>query len=170
MEAPVARPHIAQWRPLAILIGFPLVSTLLSLLLLNRSIVSGSGSSFFAFFWSVITVWYAVQIWLLRHTLKAAGQTWESIGFTSSRKRIGQLVTGYLVVALLLLALIELALANAPVDAEKMKNLSDLANLTPTTTTERLIYIAMGLAAGLAEELVYRGYAITSLVNYRLSN
>ena len=169
MASPVARPLIVQWKPPAILIGFPLFSTLLSLLLLNQSIVSGSGISFFAFFWTVITVWYAVQIWLLRQTLKEAGQSWESIGFTSSRKRISQLIAGYLSVALLLFAFIELALANAPVDAEKMKALSDLSNLTPTTTAERAIYIAMGLVAGLAEELVYRGYAITSLMNYRLN-
>ncbi len=44
-----------------------------------------------------------------------------------------------------------------------MKALSDLANLSPKSLTQRLVFIFMGLAAGLCEELVYRGFAITAM-------
>lgn len=64
-------------------------------------------------------------------------------------------MSGYLVLAF--------ALAGAGLDAEKLKGLSDLSNLTPRTTAQRVVFIFMGLAAGLCEEFVYRGFAITGL-------
>lgn len=69
-------------------------------------------------------------------------------------------MAGYLIFAFGLLAFIESALANSIVDPEKLNSLS---SLTPKTTTARIIFIFMGLVAGLSEEIVYRGYAIRGL-------
>ncbi len=62
-----------------------------------------------------------------------------------------------------LLGFVEFALANAGTDPEKVRALSDLANLTPKNLPQRIVFVFMGLAAGLCEELVYRGFAIRSL-------
>lgn len=61
---------------------------------------------------------------------------------------------------------IELALANSEVDMEKVNSIS---SLTPKTTLARVIFIFMGLFAGIAEELVYRGFAIQSLISQKLN-
>ena len=51
-------------------------------------------------------------------------------------------------------------------DAEKLNALS---SLTPKTTTARIIFIIMGLMAGLAEEIVYRGFAIKAFVSNKIN-
>lgn len=73
---------------------------------------------------------------------------------------------GYLLVSILLLVLVEFLLQSNSVDASQ---LSDFANLTPTSLRQRVIYMAMGLTAGLSEEIVYRGFAIRSLQGYKMN-
>lgn len=147
-------------RLLLVLAGFPLVSTLVSLLLLDRTSLSWTGLDFFTAFWTVVTLWYATQVLVLSRVLKASGWRWRDIGYGFDRRRTAWLVSGYLVLAFSLLAFIELALAGAALDAGKLQAVS---NLTPRTTTQRVVFIFMGLAAGLCEELVYRGFAIRGL-------
>ena len=65
-----------------------------------------------------------------------------------------------------LVVFIELALSNSIVDTEKMNNIS---SLTPKTTTARIIFVIMGLTAGLAEEIVYRGFAIKALISNKIN-
>lgn len=150
-------------RLLLVLVGFPAVSTALSLLLLDRRIFAATGLEFFTVFWLIIIGWYALQIALLSRVLAVSGWRWRDIGFGLDARRTLWLVGAYLVVAFVLLALVELALASAGLDAGKLRALSDLSNLTPRTTVDRLVFIAMGLVAGLCEELVYRGFAIRAL-------
>ena len=69
-------------------------------------------------------------------------------------------IGGYLLIAFALLVFIELTLANSIIDIEKLNSIS---SLTPKTTASRVIFILMGLVAGLAEEIVYRGFAIKAL-------
>lgn len=57
-------------------------------------------------------------------------------------------------------------MANSIVDPEKMNNIS---SLTPKTTIARIIFIIMALAAGLAEEIVYRGFAIKALTSNKIN-
>ncbi|XZE52552.1 CPBP family intramembrane glutamic endopeptidase [Planctomycetaceae bacterium SH139] len=146
-----------------VLLGFPVVSTLLSLLLLDRSIFSWTGLSFFTAFWSLITCWYFGQIAILARLLQSSGWSWSDIGYSFNRKRTTYFVIGYLVFALALLGFVEVSLATVGVDPEKVKALSDFANLTPKNLPQRVIFIFMGLAAGLSEEFVYRGFAIRAL-------
>ena len=151
------------WKIIVVLFGFPIISTLFSLLLLNRRVFSWTGLDFFTAFWLVITFWYMVQIAILAKMLKSTGWSWSDIGYSFDCNRTAYFVAGYLLFAFALLGFIEFSLANVGIDPEKLKALSDLANLTPKSLTQRLVFIFMGLAAGLCEELVYRGFAITAM-------
>lgn len=153
-------------KTLAVLIGFPIIATLISLLLLNRSLITNIGLDFFNTFWIIITVWYLVQIYIVSKILHTEGWQWADIGFPFSKKKTFYFIGGYLLFAFGLLAFIELALANSIVDPEKMNNIS---SLTPKTTTARIIFVFMGLTAGLAEEIVYRGFAIKALVSNKIN-
>ena len=144
-------------------VGFPIVSTLLSLILLDRSLLSWTGLDFFTAFWSLITAWYCAQIAILARVLRSAGWSWSDIGYGLNRRHTAYVVIGYLTLALALVGLIEWSIAQAGIDAGKVSGLSDLANLTPKNLPQRVVFVLMALAAGLCEELVYRGFAIRSL-------
>lgn len=160
MNAQGAMPAL---RIIAVLIGFPIVSTLISLLLLDRGVFSWTGLDFFTAFWLLITFWYLAQIAIIARILKSSGWSWSDIGYSFNRKETAYFVAGYLLFAFALLGFVEFSLANVGTDPEKVKALSDLANLTPKNLPQRLVFTFMGLAAGLCEELVYRGFAIRSL-------
>jgi uncharacterized protein len=147
-------------KTLAVLIGFPIIATLISLLLLNRPLITNLGLDFFNTFWTIIIGWYLIQIYLISKIITSAGWKWADIGFSFSKKKTFYFIGGYLLFAFGLLAFIELALANSIVDTQKLNLIS---SLTPKTTTSRVIFIIMGLVAGLAEEIVYRGFAIKAL-------
>lgn len=163
MENAEARSPMPLSKILLVLAGFPVVSTLISLMLLKRSLFSGTGLAFFTVFWTLIIVWYLVQILLVSKVLKSSGWNWTDIGYSFDRKRTIYFISAYLIFAFGLFGFIELALAHANLDPGKVRALSDLSNLTPKTAVDRIIFIFMGLVAGLAEELVYRGFAINTL-------
>lgn len=153
-------------KTLAVLIGFPIIATLISLLLLNRPLITNIGLDFFNTFWLIITAWYLLQIYIVSKILHSVGWKFADIGFKFPKKKTIFFIGGYLLFAFGLLAFIEIALANSIVDTEKMNNIS---SLTPKTTTARIIFIIMGLTAGLAEEIVYRGFAIKALVSNKIN-
>lgn len=153
-------------KTLAVLIGFPIIATLISLLLLNRPLITNLGLDFFNTFWIIITAWYIIQIYIVSKILQSAGWKFADIGFSFVKKSTFFFIGGYLLFSVALLIFIELALANSIVDIEKMNNIS---SLTPKTTTARIIFIIMGLTAGLAEEIVYRGFAIKALVSNKIN-
>ena len=150
---------------LSVLIGFPVIATLISLLLLNRHLITDFGLDFFNTFWIIIIGWYLVQILVISKILKSSDWQWNEIGLTFNKNKTIYLILGYLIFAFGLLGFIEVALANSIIDTEKLKALS---SLTPKTTTSRVIYIFMGLVAGLTEEIVYRGFAIKALVSNKI--
>jgi membrane protease YdiL (CAAX protease family) len=98
--------------------------------------------------------------------MQASGWSWSDIGFTLSKRQTIFYISGFLLTAFGLLIFIELALANSVVDSEKLQSLS---GLTPRTTTSRLIFIFMAFAAGLSEEIVYRGFAIRALESHNIN-
>jgi hypothetical protein len=152
-----------------VLLGFPVASTLISLLLLDRSLLAWTGLEFFTAFWMLITCWYATQIAILGKVLRSSGWNWSDIGYALDRRKTMWFVGGYLLFALALVGFVEFALAGVGTDPDKLKALSDLSNLTPKWLPARLVFVFMGLAAGLCEELVYRGFAIASLKSRGLS-
>ncbi len=153
-------------KTLTVLIGFPIIATLISLLLLNRDLITDLGLDFFNTFWVIIIGWYLLQILIISKILKSSGWQWSEIGLTFNKKKTIYLILGYLIFGFGLLAFIEIALSNSIIDTEKLKALS---SLTPKTTTSRVIFIFMGLVAGLAEEIVYRGFAIKALVSNKIN-
>lgn len=153
-------------KTLLVLVGFPIVATLISLLLLNRSLITNLGLDFFNTFWLIITMWYVLQVVIISKIIRSVGWSWSDIGFNLSKKKTIYFIGGYFIFAVGLLVFIELALANSIIDSEKMNAIS---SLTPKTTTSRIIFILMGLMAGLAEEIVYRGFAIKALVSNKIN-
>jgi hypothetical protein len=87
------------------------------------------------------------------------------IGFSLGTKNSRLLFLGYFFFAIALLLFIEIALANTNIDSEKM---NELSSLTPRTTTARIIFILMAFVGGISEEIVYRGFAITSLIEQQV--
>lgn len=150
----------------AVLVGFPIIATLISLLLLRRTLITDFGLDFFNTFWIIVSGWYLVQILAIRKIITHAGWQWTDIGFFSSGKQTLYFVSSYLVVAIGLLVFVEVALANSVMDDEKLRTLS---SLTPRTTAARIIFIIMGLLTGLAEEIVYRGFAISALASNKVN-
>ena len=153
-------------KTLIVLIGFPIVATLISLLLVNRSLITDFDLDFFNTFWVIITGWYILQIYIISKIIASVGWTWNDIGFTFSKKKTIYFICGYLLFAISLLIFIELVLAKSTIDNEKLNTIS---SLTPKTTTSRIIFIVMALVAGLAEEIVYRGFAIRALINNKVN-
>ncbi len=153
-------------KTLLVLIGFPIIATSISLLLLNRHLITDLGFEFFNTFWMIIIGWYLLQILIVSKILKSSGWQWNEICLSFRRKKTIYLIIGYIIFSLGLLIFIELALSNSTIDTEKLKALS---SLTPKTTTSRVIFIVMGLVAGLAEEIVYRGFAIKALESNKIN-
>lgn len=161
--------RIPLWKILFILIGFPLISFLVSLLLLNKDWFAKLGVDFFTSFWIIVTFWYLLQIWVIIKTLKSSKLGLKNIGYTFEFKKTVWFITGYLIFAFALLAFVEFVLASANITNEDINSLNDLSNITPLTTTQRIIFIFAGLVAGISEEFVYRGFAIQSLEKYNIN-
>lgn len=158
--------RIPLWKVLFVLIGLPLISFLVSLLLLNKDWFARLGIDFFTSFWLIVTFWYSLQIWIIIKVLDSSTLGLKDIGYTFEFKKTIWFITGYLIFAIALLAFVEFALASANITNEDINSLSDLSNITPLTTKQRIIFIFAGLVAGISEEFVYRGFAIESLARY----
>lgn len=157
----IAKPSVPLATILAVLVGFPAVSALVSTLLLDQSLFEATGLAFREVFWPICTVWYCLQILILSKVLKTVGWGWRDIGFGLNRRKTLYFVSGYLVFACALFGFIEFALASN--GSATPSSLSDFANVGPVTTVERALFILMGLMAAICEELVYRGFAINAM-------
>ena len=74
-------------KTLGVLIGFPIIATIISLLLLNRPLITNLGLDFFNTFWLLITGWYLIQIYIVSKILHSEGWKWADIGFSFSKNR-----------------------------------------------------------------------------------
>ncbi len=149
-----------------VLIGFPIISTFISLLLINRSLISDNGILFFNIFWSIVIIWYILQILIINKILKSSNLNWTDIGFDPFSKKALYLILGYIIFSVSLIVFIEFALKNGDIDPDKFDSLS---SLTPKTTYSRIIFIVMGFVAGISEEIVYRGFAIKSFESLKIN-
>ena len=159
---------IPLWKTFSILIGFPIISFLVSWVLLQKEWFAERGLDFFTSFWALVAAWYLVQIGIILQVLKASKWKLKEIGYSFSPRKTAFFLMGYLIVGFSLFAFVEWALASVDITAEEMKSLSDLSNITPITTSQRIIFILVGLVAGISEEFVYRGFAIRALEKHGL--
>lgn len=155
--------QIPKWQWLGVLFLFPFISTLLSLLLLDKDLLSTEINGFYSVFWIIITCWYGLQLFLIGQILKSAGLSWSAIGYTYNRRQSMYLIGSYLIIGIGLIFFIEFALSAAQIDQSKLNGMSDLSDITPKNTLNRAIFLVMGLMAGLTEEIIYRGFAIKIL-------
>lgn len=156
--------HIAP-----VLLGFPAVATLISLLLLDRQLLAWTGTDFNTAFWLLIAAWYVVQVLVVAALARANGLSLRAFGLDVGAPRFRWLCIGYVVFSLALVVSIETAIAARGLDPAKIATLSDYADLTPQSLPSRLVYVLMGFFAAISEELVYRGFAITALTGRRLA-
>lgn len=148
-------------KTLGVLIGFPVIATLISLLLLNRTLLTDLGVDFSNTFRIIVIGWYIAQLFILSKILRSEGWSWQDIGYSLNTRKTMYSVLGYLVFTVGLLVLIDYTLANSVVDSEKLKS---IVGLSPVDTTGRIIFIVLAFVAGISEEFVYRGFAINALI------
>jgi uncharacterized protein len=151
---------------LGVLIGFPLIATLISLLFINRNLITDLGLNYGITIKIIIIIWYLIQIYLIARIIRSEGWSWTDIGYSFNTKKTLYFCLGYLTFAFGLLFFIEYTLATKELDSEKLKS---VVNLSPDNTIERIFFIILGLVAGLSEEFVYRGFAIKALISNRIN-
>ncbi|SIQ62443.1 CPBP family intramembrane glutamic endopeptidase [Maribacter ulvicola] len=158
---------------LGVLIGFPIIATLISILLSSQPVISGidlkSLNSFLdAYYLNYILIisWYLLQLYIISRILKDSNWSWSDIGIALSKKKMIYSIMGYLIIAFGLLIFIEMALAKSTINVEK---LNSIPSFSPKTTTARVIFVFLALVAGIVEEIVYRGFAIKSLMSRKVN-
>lgn len=127
--------------------------------------VKGNGDLFIPF-WSGIIVLHWVSVFVVKVFLKHENRTFRDIGYGLNTKKTIILVLSYLAVALLVLGFTEWSLKYVSIDENKLAGLS---NFYPKTTLQRIFFIITVFTAGFCEEIVYRGYAITKLIDIRIN-
>ncbi|MBR9990647.1 MAG: CPBP family intramembrane metalloprotease [Gemmatimonadetes bacterium] len=159
-RSPIPAVHVA-----AVLLGFPAIFWIYSQALLHRDVLSIPGVDFFITFWTGATLLYAAKIGIIARVLAHSGWTFREIGYGLTRRGTARLVAGYAAAALALFAFVELSLTQVALDPAK---LAALPGLYPDTTVKRLVFLVMAFAAGLSEEITYRGFAIRALEALRI--
>lgn len=160
---------IPKSKLILVLFGFPIISYLLSLILLKKDWFISLGLDFFIVFWVLVSFWYLLQIGITIKLLNASKLSLRDIGYTFDIRKTSWFIIGYLILAFTLFAFVEFALASTNITAADLSTLSDFSDITPKTTNQRIIFIFAGLVAGFSEEFVYRGFAIQSLINYKIN-
>lgn len=158
---PIPALHVA-----AVLLGFPGIFWLYSQALLHRDLFSIRGVDFFVTFWLGATLLYAAKIGIIARVLAHSGWTFREIGYGLTRRGTARLLAGYAVGALAVFAFVELSLTQVALDPAKLEA---LPGLYPETTLKRLVFLVMAFAAGLGEEITYRGFAIRALEGLRIN-
>lgn len=143
-----------------VLVGFPLIYFLYSLTPWAKELFMEGDSSLFIPFWSVIAVLHWLSFFLVKDFLKRENKTLKDIGYRMNTKKTVVFIVSYLLVALLVLGFTEISLRYVSIDQGKLATLS---NFFPKTTAQRIFFILTVFTAGVCEEIVYRGYAITQL-------
>lgn len=166
MSAERPRPPM-PWPVMAgVLVGFPILFFVWSLALLHREALTIPGLDFFTGYWIATAGIYALKIWLILFILHRHSWSRADIGLPTDRRRIGVIVLAYVVLAAIVFAGIEYLAAQATFDPEK---LARLPGLYPETTEKRLALLFLALFAGVSEEIIYRGFAISGLASHGIS-
>ncbi len=151
---------------LIVLVGFPLIYFVYSLTPLAKELFEEGNNSLFIPFWSGIILFHWMSIFAVKAFLKRENKSFRDIGYVLNSKKTILLVFSYLAIALLVFGFTEWSLNYVSIDEEK---LSKLSNFFPKTSAQRMLFIVTVFTAGVVEEIVYRGYAITKLSDVGLN-
>ena len=149
-----------------VLIGCPLIYFVYSLTPWANELFVKGNSNLFIPFWIGIIVLHWVSVFVVKAFLNQENRTFRDIGYGLNTKKTIILVLSYLAVALLVLGFTEWSLKYVSIDENKLAGLS---NFFPKTTPQRILFIITVFTAGFCEEIVYRGYAITKLMDIRIN-
>ncbi len=148
------------WYPLLIVIGFPMLYMLFSASDVATALFEGNDLNYYMTFWGGIILLHWLSVYCVALNLKARNLTLADIGLKLSKRRLFYLVVGYFVVSVSALAGTEYLLSQTNINPELLDR---LPGLIPITTEHRIVFIILVFSTGFCEEIVYRGFAITSL-------
>jgi membrane protease YdiL (CAAX protease family) len=151
---------------LIVLVGFPFVYILYSLTPMAKELFTKNNIDFYIPFWSGIIILHWISLFIVKAFLKQENKKLKDIGYGLNGKKTMILVVSYLVLALLIFGFTEWSLNYVPIDQEKLANLS---NFYPKNSQQRLFFIVMVFTAGFCEEIIYRGFAITKLSDFKIN-
>ena len=141
-------------RYLLILILFP------ALYLINSSFswFESNGPYDFFGFWSVVIVLHWATLYFIYKILYKEGFTFGEVGYKLSKSHTIKLIMAFIAIALLLFGIVEWSILQVTIDENK---LAEIPGFMPTTTGQRIFFILVVFSAGMCEEIIYRGYAIS---------
>lgn len=158
-EVVLSQPRSVQpprWHVLVLLIGFPLAYWINGLLPWSYNLYVKRDHDYFIPFGASVCVLHWASVLFTLWSLKQIGSRPRDIGFHLRAGGILALVVSVVAIgAALIFTRQTWPLHDAPP--------KDFTFFYPFTLPERCFFVFMALSAGICEEIVYRGYAITSL-------
>ena len=150
------------WYPLLIIIGFPVLYMLYSSSDFAQNLFEASDPNYYIPFWSGIIILHWASVYCVARNLNKRKLSFAYIGLKLSKSRLKLLVSGYFIVGFAAVAITEYLLGQVAIDPALIER---LPGLIPLTTEHRIFFIFLVFSTGVCEEIVYRGFAITSLEN-----
>ncbi|QDU31961.1 CAAX amino terminal protease self- immunity [Anatilimnocola aggregata] len=162
MTEAVSSPHpnawtkLPRWQLLTIMVGFPLAYWINGLMPWCYGLFVKRDHSFFIPFGLSVCLLHWASLLAALYFLRQAGGRPSDLGF---HMRVGGMVA--LVVTVVVVGGLLIAVRRAWPIFEAPPN--DVRFYYPFTLAERCFFIFMALSAGICEEIVYRGFAISAL-------
>ena len=151
---------------LIVLVGFPLIYILYSLMPPAKELFTEGNTKLFIPFWSGIIILQWISFFVVKAFLKQENKTLKDIGYGLNRKKTVILIISYLAFALAIFGFTEMSLNYVSIDQDK---LAQLSNFYPKTSEHRLFFIIIVFTTGFCEEIIYRGFAITKLSDLKMN-
>lgn len=148
------------WQPLLIVIGFPVLYMMLSASSIAQNLFEENNFDYYMPFWGSIIILHWVSVWCVTQNLTKRNLKFSHIGLKLSKRGLITLGVGYAVVAIVAIMVTEYMLGKITIDPALLER---LPGLIPITTEQRIFFIFLVFSTGFCEEIVYRGFAISSL-------
>lgn len=125
-----------------------------------QNLFDGNNLDYYIPFWGGIIILHWISVFCVAMNLKIRGLSFSDIGISLSNSRIKYFISGYFVIAVAAVITIEYLLTQITIDPSLIQR---LPGLIPITIEHRIFFIFLVFSTGVCEEIVYRGFAITSL-------
>jgi membrane protease YdiL (CAAX protease family) len=151
------RPLVVPWPWIALLlVGFPLLMTARSAAWRAIGPEGLPGLGYYVPFWLTVIVLQALSTVLVLRAMRASGSDLAGLGLRVGARRAS--ITIALIVGLGIVLIAYRELTPAPTSVAAADPFA-----SPTTLSDRCVWLVEALMAAFCEELLYRGFAITAL-------
>lgn len=154
--------RIEFWHPFLIILGFPVLYMFYSSSSFAQNLFQANDLDYYIPFWSGIIILHWVSVYCVARNLKKRQLQFSDIGLDLSASRMKIYVSGYFAIGLVAVVITEYLLGQVTIDPVLIER---LPGLIPITTEHRIFFIFLVFSTGVCEEIVYRGYAISSLAS-----